>query len=256
MKDSFINRKKEVQIFQSILNFEVNTRILFIAGEAGMGKSSLLRKYTEICAQEKILISTYDYKGGADSPFTQLTKHITDLGVENFEMLKSSFVNIGIQFSNLGKKELFSSTDVQYALTGLDLPNRFSTLSEITDSFIAGLLNLLPKNKPIVFLLDSADLAGPVVKQWLVNDFFRIAKENQGVLVVVAGRSVIEPLLELQDYFTRIDLDGIELSEWEEYTKQLSLAVHPEFIHSIHDASKGNPAFMRQVLMAAAGTKK
>lgn len=249
-KSHFINRKKEIQLFQMILKHEINARVLFISGESGMGKTSLLRALIDICSQEKILLSAYDYRGGLDSPLTQLTKHINDLGISNFDLLRANLEEVGINNSELIKTELYSSTDIQYALTGFDVDNRFSALSIITNSFVTGLQILLKQNQPIIFFLDSTEQTGPITKQWLSKDFLRIVNEAPGVIIVAAGRNVIEPSPEIQNIFTHIDLKGIDLAEWQEYAKQLSIHLPSEYLNGVHDIAKGNPMLMTQLLMA------
>jgi putative ribosome biogenesis GTPase RsgA len=53
----FIGREKEIARFRTSLNQLNDSTILYVHGESGIGKSSLLEKFEQICKNEEIPVA-------------------------------------------------------------------------------------------------------------------------------------------------------------------------------------------------------
>lgn len=103
----FIGRKEEQKLIFEWLEKENNrTLVVFIDGEAGVGKTSLLRKILSVFDQKKhLLLSTRSYEAGLDYPYSswnnlvsQTVLYCTEDEMENnemnFQLLAGVFPNL------------------------------------------------------------------------------------------------------------------------------------------------------------------
>jgi len=86
----FTGREKEIARFRTCLNQLNDRKILYIHGEGGIGKSTLLEKFEQICKDEEIpvaIINIHVEKG--ISPILQsISKQFNNLGVKTKEYTK------------------------------------------------------------------------------------------------------------------------------------------------------------------------
>ncbi|MBA7524271.1 hypothetical protein ES705_16408 [subsurface metagenome] len=86
----FIGREKEIDHFKIRLNQLNNRKILYIHGESGIGKSTLLEKFRQICKDEKVPVAKIDIQmeKGIFSILQSISKQFKNLGFKTKEYAK------------------------------------------------------------------------------------------------------------------------------------------------------------------------
>lgn len=114
----FIGRKEEQRrILEKLEKEDKRTVVVFIDGEAGIGKTTLLRKIMQfIDAKNNIMLSTRSYEAGLDYPYSSWSNLVSQATLYcSDEMIENSGVNISLLagvFSNfMGDRRIVYNAD-------------------------------------------------------------------------------------------------------------------------------------------------
>jgi hypothetical protein len=155
----------------------------------------------------------------------RLTQKI--LGRQNFPRLNkilyrlqdSSPVNLRIQDNTLSGQQ----NQIQVILQANSLEERQDRLMKIQEAFFEDLQHF---KKPIVFILDTFNLATEELARWVEVSLFMEVKYNANLRVVVAGQKVPEPSGVWRKLHHCCRLNSItDLNEWFQYAKDVGYSV-------------------------------
>jgi uncharacterized membrane protein (DUF106 family) len=169
--DLFVGREDELKLFRKMLAGESSTRILNIHGEAGIGKTHLLKRMQKLCADEfpdKVVVANeiidfYDIE--SRSRLGVMRQIVANLGDHHF-----------IQFGNTGKESAFQ--------------REYSTLA------------IAAQGKQIVLFFDSYEYIqriGTIANEherttvnWIETELFHQIESN--TIIVLAGIEQIKEI--------------------------------------------------------------
>ncbi|MEK7276994.1 MAG: hypothetical protein AAB427_06565 [Chloroflexota bacterium] len=238
--DWFVDRDKQFQGFLKMLARETPKSIMLVESPSDMGKTWLLQKMRHHCAGNGVPVLYVDFRDRRPYDYLSLVRLARDqMGGGHFNPLTAainSFTGVNITLSTAGGSGGVSVGDGATAqaqdIAGRDIikDNQFfiqadSDVSrraaeiQINDSFFACLAALLEEKKNAVFLFDSYEEVAPEAEAWLRDNLLFRARENQlaGVVVIIAGRKVIEPGTEEKEYVARTGLDLFTEEDVREY---------------------------------------
>lgn len=272
----FIDREFEQELFEELLVFQDDARILAIRDASGMGKSHLLKLFRYRCrvARPRRPVSLIDLKQLPDqSPMMlvkALVKDLTDLGVpfpnfnaydnarvsRDFDFIRASVYLQGASFA--GAREV----RISGMMTNVDYAERIEvvhTRAELTleqnekaeDVCVRSFLDDLRAyctTQPIALLIDSFERCGERLHTWLrdhflENYFFDTANRPAKLLLVIAGQTLphFEGNWSLEDCASTVK--SVEaLHRWTRSQVEECLRVH-----SIHYDEKDIDAFHRLI---------
>jgi hypothetical protein len=242
---SYIGRTKELRIFGDLISKEPSlSNILFVSGEAGMGKTRLLMTFIDMCKLSQISNISIDLR---DSNYSNLlailTRTCESIGWERFSNFNAQ-VNALIKSPQI---DLMGSSDIQMVLGGFDSNDRHAYKFFITDSFFSDLASIASSQK-IVMFFDDYEQSGPEMQEWFTGIFLPLVAQTKGLVVVIAGRYLPEPQLEWVDSLVQIKLRGLTAEEWLEYAKQSNINIGSSAILELYRVLEGNPLYMVMAL--------
>jgi Cdc6-like AAA superfamily ATPase len=269
----FGGRKEELTVFSSRLQSTIDghPRNIALTGQAGIGKSSLLRKFEEIAREKKCLIIRREL-----DPTITSTKDLANFILEAFR---------AEAYSNLSKKteawdktrdyfrhRSFSVTGPGVGSISVGAPTEASNYI-LQESFCKECMHLWTRLasreiKAIVFLLDEAAQIQNIDGGWsfIKSAFTRITESGGRFMLAVAGdldfsregssskRSEIISSSPIERFLQPISLGEMDRTEIEEVLmktlRSREDSLSPDVLDLIYDLSGGNPYLAQNILLA------
>ena len=250
---TFINRRQEIAQFSELLARKEQGRILFISGRGGMGKTSLLNLYREICVKAEVANATFAFRAATSHPIEVIWALSEELHLLGHAKLRKTLDQIEPDLPKDLDQDAFDSTELQFALSGFDKNLQETQLRSITESFFDGVKTILAHTESVVCFLDDIELAGPMTRDWLSYQFLESVHNTPGTMCVAAGRQSIDPESSWSAAYTHLNLDPIyALKDWLEYAQRLRLDLSPETINSLAGLFQGRPLEMAMAMSTMA----
>lgn len=240
MTDSFlIDRIPATSLFRDMLNGTQHIRILYITGEAKMGKSRLIREYQRIALHEKNgSCALVDHHRSKLHTYDDLLHTIVQqIGPKRFpkykevhdELSKRSNVEINafaVLFSRIsantsGKDEARERRRLTAAL-----------LEDLQD---------MPSLIPVILLFDAFEKCDEQSRNWLFEHLMTGTCQIPHVWVVVAGQQVPPPLLTWEHACTTYPLLPVSLDDHRTYCSEIGAELSDEKIEMCHHMFEGKP---------------
>lgn len=255
--DHFINRKVEKDIFQSLLQFKDEARLLAIEDKEGTGKSSLLKmlRYQSFYLYKKPVSIIFLEESTINSKFIFIERLRKGFGTRgkftNFDALNKARVNkrsatfapssVSVSGTVDARNAALGGSGHQLAGVMINAPGTVVVnpaadwsseqeefaRDECTKGFLADLKSI---DETTVVLLDSYERCSLELKEWILEEFlwrlcFRPERPAHLVLVL-AGRELpdLEAMLE-QSQYKQLVRSSV-LSMWEEEHVRAFLKVH------------------------------
>lgn len=221
--DRFIDRKVEQELFNSLLQFQGQKRLLIVSDRGGRGKSHLLKRLAYICEWERkpptpvSLVPLDQLKG--NRPIVLVERIRKDLGKGKFELEFKEFdrLNEARKFRKAevfggGSGPIYGQADLQNAKVEsggkaggivadtviINKPEWTPEIEELAaqkcmEAFVEDLRGQA-KERGVVILLDAVDSkADQELRQWAVDEFTENCCLNrksapERLVLVLAGR--------------------------------------------------------------------
>jgi hypothetical protein len=243
----FVDREPQRLLFLRLINQEIPQRIILISGEGGVGKSSLLHSYREICNETDTQNAFVSFRFSPTNPIQVMLKIYEDLGWGKFISLETALKDIQVN-PNTSIEPLYLNPDTQYAFSSFSFEEGFEHKVAITKAFFQDISRYMESRKRVVFLFDDFEIAGLGTQSWLSREFMISLTRTDGVFAVIAGRDVPKPINDLGHWYTSVELGGIERKYWQEYARQSSIEISPETLNSLSKATSGLALLMASFL--------
>jgi len=235
------NRKSEIELFNKMVNRNMEEKILLIRSESGFGKSYLLKHFKDSLSTNIpcILMALKTANMGILSIFHYT---IRCLGVEKFPSLSSALNNYrsnsGVEVSNTTMLGRDNQLRVELSYNNDELTRRLR-LIELQEKFFEDLRKI---SKTVVLLFDSYEEAPSEVKDWLGGDFLTQVAHAEKLIVVIAGQTIPKPTIEWvylskQNYLEAI----LDTNTWYNYSKEAGLHLKENDVEIIMLVLKGIP---------------
>ncbi len=223
-----LNRYEEQETFRAMLRGQRVERLMLVAGEAGQGKSYLLRGFEVIAAEE-------------GAPCLYLSLEEPDLDPAT---LLDRLADWPDRLTDCQDRTHFATYKAaRFEVAGLSLPDnaeeQASRQRTLTEAFFTDAPGVFPTT--IALLLDSYERAGYMLQTWLEAEFLVRWTQTTGSVVVVAGRQV--PDLPF-DQICLYTLTGLELHEWRNCAQFMGLYLSEEVLSTLHILFDGIPLYM------------
>ena len=227
---------------------------ILITGEAGIGKTTVLREMTRRATDVTVLRSAADSVVGSTTPYAIWRKLFGTLfaddgpagSVQFTDALRRRLVRQG---QDSGLVDL-AGTVLQLAPSGVDA-GRFSPTdrARLTRSVLVALMNDRLSTSPAVLLLEDAHWMDAA--SWALTS--EVVKHVRRALIILASR----PLDDFEQYLPGDDVEQLLLLPMNEEETQNILAdalgcsgVSADVVNLVHGKAAGNPLFTTQLGLA------
>jgi hypothetical protein len=250
----FGGRDSHLKAFSEYLSYAVsgNPSHMAVMGEAGIGKSSLLRKYDEIARGKECISVRRDIDATVNSIPTLIVFLLEALQTDGASNLPKSFR------AKAKVKGFFTSYKVGLDAFGFGgtLERQQTSQIGLQDAFYKELIHIwksIKENVPaVVFLLDEAERIGSIEGGWsfLRSVFTRTAEQGGQYMLVISGKlglvaGIRETFSSIERFMTPVDLKRMVLDEVREVLeKPLSTykrQITPEAVQQVFNMSDGHP---------------
>ena len=246
IQDVYVNRETEIDRFHMMLQGESQFHTMLIQAEAGMGKSSLLRKFWTLAEKEKICRARVDFKRMSHTVVEVLGDLCHDIGREQFNLFHScckefarvSGINIDIGHSSL------TNTQIDASMSKMLPEQRKAQRQILTDAFFEDLDAIHNRrNEPLLLIFDTHEKATDEVQEWLTGQFLARLRRYPWLLTVIAGQSI--PYLDsswAQDWCMEHSLKALDLEHVREYLQRVEIRFSSEeTVVTLYRISAGKP---------------
>lgn len=228
----FVGRQRELATFQRLLEAGGGLRILYLFGQAGLGKTKLLEEIWE------------SYCGDYDP---DLPIHLIDL----YEMNHRRVTGVEYRTARLlGESyfgNYFQAFDRYTKLRGGIQPDslmgweRLNIARErVHQAFITDLQHL-PQDRPILLLFDTFEAAHDTdVGHWLLSRVLPALCDHNAVLIF-ASRPSNPDFAELQERVTTLELKELDRDDTLQYFVERGLGRYLDLIDQVHVLTGGHP---------------
>ncbi|MFW5928558.1 MAG: BREX system ATP-binding domain-containing protein, partial [Thermoplasmatota archaeon] len=240
LEDFFVGRKNELKELKNIVDKvkDEGSRTIFIKGEAGIGKTSLVNEVKKFTQEKDYIFASGRAFFESSDPYLPFKDVFEDLS-ENPEINQSNMENI-LQING-------PRIDDQESLNNQLRATFYETTKSIKD---------ISSEHPIMIFIDDlqwADRASTHLLHYLTDNL-----DKSPVLLISAMRPHYfeenEGLKEIQyridklDNFKEIELEPLDWKETMDTVKKLLKEndVPESFIEMIYDISDGNPLFIKE----------
>lgn len=251
---STIDTHEAVRLFHQLMQSDIERqlRILYLTGEAHMGKSHLIKKVFPILAEQEYHARCimFDLRNPVQDIPEILHLACEQVGRENCR----GYYTVLQEIMNHPKREETLSqvlTNVASPNISYNFLNAIRLRSErLTTQFLMDLSRL--QNKPIVLLFDTVDSASEHVQSWLIRSFLAKLSLLPHVRIVVAGRVLPEPLGEYMDLLHVHLLSRVkDEEEYIAYCQQRNVPLVEEAIRSLAYECEYIPGLFASRLLTA-----
>lgn len=251
---SFLGRQAELAQLETVWDRVKNgrrARSLTILGEAGMGKSQLVRHFMQLQQYRVIFCQTDEIVRQSLNPFRTWLRH--SFGQRQGDLSEENDIRFERQFANL-LAQVEDGTNLQegrpFLRTLLDLPDETLILQQLEprqrfdqmNRALEALLLAESGGHPLLFVLEDAHWLDEESQQVMVQ-LMRRLKET-AVLFLLTSRAPL-PWLD-GETMTLLPLDGRFVAEVGE--RFLGHALPDVLIDKLQSRSDGNPLFVTQML--------
>jgi energy-coupling factor transporter ATP-binding protein EcfA2 len=251
----FGGREKELKTFEQYLQYSVsgNPHNLAILGERGIGKSSLLRKFDQIAAEERdCIVVRRELDSSIDS--------LSSLVIFMLEALKSEGSSHASSKRKAASKvaNFFSSYKIGVSVLGHGFTlEKIDRSVAIQDYFYKELMHVWEGVKEatsgILFLIDEAEGLQNIKGSWsfLRSVFTRASEKEAGYMLVVSGKlnlfkGIKEIFSPMERFFTPLEVMPMTKEEVKEtianpIEQTLKVKVEDEAADAVFRYSGGHP---------------
>lgn len=265
----FVGRKEEIEEFKRALSALVGRtdslpedrlrKVFLIRGEGGMGKSTLLRQFVDLCRNYPLLwiYVDWDTEGVTSSKGTPammeviaryIEKHIKKK-LQRYENVRRSWEEVQERAGSWRGQFQWSSREAfeQFLKDNLS-PEEYELYENhqraLSEAFISDLLQLA-QERPLVFLWDSCETVWDFANPWIQKGLLRLCLQHR-FLFVFAGRLPERPVEvdlrdALGDKLYRKCLDRFTPSDIAYYFGELGIPLSEEKAKRIYEATLGIP---------------
>ena len=253
--ERFAGREKEIKIFQELLKSEKDS--LFIYGEAGIGKSSLIEKYKSLLDKDHLVVFLRAYEDN----ITVMDKLLLQLRKE-FEKLKHFWEKIW--FMEIGDK-LDKAIYAYNEMKGLVRPEfpsipsvppmqRLDRFYESIDEVIVDFGDRLKDRRLFLFIDDLQNISEDernIMMHFLKN-------RGRNMHYILTWRETDEPVpSDCERYSTPISLKDMSLDDYKKMIEnEKDIETDEEGIKYANKILKGNPYYFIALLMYCKNNKK
>jgi hypothetical protein len=186
-----IDTDEIIGIFRQFLKTSSTTRVLYIIGEAKLGKSHLLTKVFPVLAQQE-----YQARHAViDLRHPQTISEILSLTSSQLDgMCCTHFKDAEREWTNQPKVRMEHVFLILSSLTlsaEQEYNDLYKNMHYLTTQFIKDLETY--DDQPLLLLIDHMDNATEEIQAWLINTFLVRISLLKHIWIVVAGHSVPEP---------------------------------------------------------------
>ena len=287
LRELFVNRVKQSDIFSRMLEGQTRRRIMVITAGAGLGKSWLLRLFAAEAISRKLPLAQLDFADGQAYDALALVLGCRDaLGAEHFTAVDLAIseatttrvalsasgatttapVNIGIGNENTLTSSTISVSDVGNTIVRdnsfyiqADNPILRQAIEDRINSAFFESLDALSARSRVVFLFDTYERntleserwSPSAADRWIAGQVLARIRDGKlpNVIAVLAGRRAPEFGVEWNEALGTISLDLLECSHVTEYLRERRglSNISDEQAQVLCQAVAGNPQVMGMI---------
>jgi ATP/maltotriose-dependent transcriptional regulator MalT len=217
-----VNREQEIKIFEGMLTGDTNRHIFLVQADAGMGKTSLLKEFSQMCGDEyqwaKVNLKKMSYT--EEEILGELCRQLGPALFQKFDRARS---DRGPIQSDPGQRRMYRQI--------------------LTDAFFDDLVSIgSPSERPTVLLFDTFEKASDPVKEWLWGQFLDRARPHQWLVLVLAGRKFPQLDIDLEEWCMKQSLKCLSRDHVRQYVQRLEVDYKSEeVIDVVYKGTKGVP---------------
>ncbi len=243
-KMDFVNRKKEFDSLKAKLEEvkDENTRAVFINGEAGCGKTTLVMKFKDYIKEQNI--SFLEGRAYTESSDFYLPLKNAFRDYEN----KDEYSLNSILELDIGKKEIEKIDD-----SNVIEASKRSVFFDFKEK-----IKEITQDKPIVLFIDDLQWADNATLD-LINYLLHNLHDAPIFFICAYRTEVIEKKQKIKDVINRLSRHDkfetmkLEPFNWENTKKMIDALINTNkspqnFIDLIYDRSEGNPLFIKEFI--------
>jgi class 3 adenylate cyclase/tetratricopeptide (TPR) repeat protein/ABC-type transport system involved in cytochrome c biogenesis ATPase subunit len=231
-------------------------QVVFLSGEAGIGKSRMLRWLGDRLADEAMTRITLQCSiRHRDSPLHPLISHLKrSAGFKEGDAPAAKLDKIEKLISSPEPKE---AIPLIAALLSVPLAERYAPLvipaarqKALTLSLLADQITSLAKHKPVLLLLEDWHWVDPTTEELAIQIVDRLRSSK--VLAIVTSRSEHRPSWTDRDHATTLVLERLEASAARQLVKRVAGAgrLSKQVLREIVAKTDGNPLFIEEFTKA------
>ena len=217
-----VNREQEIKIFKGMLNGDTTRHIFLVQADAGMGKTTLLKEFSQMCGKDyqwaKVNLKKMSYT--EEEILGELCRQLGPPLFQKFDKIRSER---GLIQSDPSQRRIYRQI--------------------LTDAFFDDVVSMgSAPDKPTVLLFDTFEKASDPVKEWLWGQFLDRARPHQWLVIVLAGRKFPQLDIDLEEWCMKQTLKCLSRDHVRQYVQRLELDYKSEeVIDVVYKGTKGVP---------------
>jgi len=246
---NFVGRKKEIKLIKKIIKDVAfgKSRGLSITGEAGIGKTYLLRKIISLLPDERISVVRADcLPYGRSTPFSPWINVVKNIFNVTDETTAADFRKLISKHCDETSCALISET-VGFAPGNKSEESLIGEKRKIklTGAFIKVISGFIKEGVPLVLVLEDIHWADELSEELLRKFIGQFPKKN--LFLILTGRRLMNSLKNAN--LRNISLELFSREETEAFLKESFPAEgqKPEFLVEIFRKTGGNPLFLSEI---------
>jgi hypothetical protein len=280
--DDFIDKERERNLFNNMLDGSVNARVLDIRADGGTGKTWLMRCLRDEAKELGVPVALAEFENWRPDSvelmrslvnqfqrFVEPSKFLDFLrqdsifhGHPQLNSLDTSEIDIDGDFRaaylhNISGRDIYDIRIQQYRSPTDSEARRIQQV--LTQLFLDGLMNLSHK-RAVAILLDGMEHVTNNVSDWLLGSLLSHVRDSilENLVVILAGRPsglrpIFEPHVRGEWLIVHKQLSTFERSHTKDYLRRYRIQLDKNSFETIHRATKDNPLALA---MIAQGLKK
>lgn len=233
-----VDRHREFERFGQMLTGSVRQHILLIRAGEGMGKTSLLVKFRELCREH--LLGFVNLRRVTYTPHEVLDDLARQLGSQHFATYKQQQVQFTAPSQVVVADSQFSHSrlDVSIAPPGTDQMEARRRV--LTRAFFEDVARSFA-DRTCVVMFDTYEAASTEVEAWLSGAFMSSVRGSPRLVLVIAGRRVPQVDVDWEEWLLCHDMQPLDYDSVAEYARLKGLTLAPESIQMLLAATQGQP---------------